>query len=43
MIFGISSISIHDKGNMLRNWALFEGSNKELMGLLENPFGRGRA
>lgn len=38
VVSGISPISIHDEGDMLRDWALLEGPDEKLMSLLQDPF-----
>jgi hypothetical protein len=38
MILGISPVAVHDKGNMLRYWALPECPDEQLMSLPEYPF-----
>lgn len=36
--FGISSVPIHDKGNMFRDRALTQGADEELAELIQCPF-----
>lgn len=39
---GITPVSVHLEGDMLGNWALFEGADEQLSKLLEGPFARRR-
>lgn len=37
---GVTSVAVHLKGNMLRDWPLLEGANKQLTELVDGPFSR---
>lgn len=39
VVLGIPPVPVHNKGNVLRYWALLECPDEQLMRLSENPFG----
>lgn len=40
VVLRIAPIAIHNKRNMLRDWALFQGPYKKLMNARQDPFCR---